>query len=340
MVCKRTTRAPWLAAAILILASAMVGCAAPEAAGEDEAAAATEEEGTATSTATAAPTHTRTPTATSTPTRTPRPTRTPTPTETPTATRTPVPPTAAPAEPSTEEPSPGPTGEPTPEGCVPPTIDLWAAERAPEGAGHVWQLVYRVSGATEVRIFDNVMPDPTFGVFPLYGDENANWVVTAVAFPECYSEQNIDVDVGRLPPAGTFSAGPGMGSRLSSFTVSLAEARDCGGSEGYTFFLHITNTGSVTFTGGERVVVDLDTGATLNANTGYSSFFIFHGDTRCGQRGAQELTPGHSAYVLAWTGISAPTSYHGHSARATVELCDLFHNACAEQSVDITVPPP
>jgi hypothetical protein len=320
--------------AILILVSALAGCAGPEAAGE-EAAAVGEGEGTPTVTATAAPTHTYTPTAT----RTPRPTPTPTPTETATATQTPVPPTVAPVEPSPEETPSGATGEPTPEGCVPPTIDLWAAERAPEGADHVWQLIYRVSGATDVRIFDNIMSDPTFGVFPLYGDENANWVLTASAFPECYVEQSIDVDVGALPPAGTYSAGAGMGSRLSGFTLALAEAHDCGGSDGYTFFLRVANTGSVTFTGGERVVVDLDTGATLNVNTDYSSFFLFHNSTLCGQRGAQELAPGESAFLLARTGSPAPTSYHGHNARASVTLCDLFHNACAEQSVDFTVPP-
>ena len=96
------------------------------------------------------------------------------------------------------------------------------------------------------------------------------------------------------------------------------------------------NTGSATYTGGERAVTDLDTGAALNANTGYSSFFIFHENTLCGQQGSQTLEPGRSAFVLAWSGT--PTAPQGHSARAAVELCDLFHNACTERSVDFTVP--
>lgn len=94
----------------------------------------------------------------------------------------------------------------TPSGCVLPRIELWAAELAPEGADHVWQLVYRVSGATEVRIFDNVMTNPVAATFPIYGDEDANWVLTALYnSPGCYVERNIDVDVEHLPPAGTYS---------------------------------------------------------------------------------------------------------------------------------------
>lgn len=331
--------------ALLALACAVVGCGGRDAVGE-EAASADEggEIGEPTATTTATPTSTHTPTSSATPTCTPRPTRTPTPTATPTATDTPPPqPTDIPiTEPSSEEssdaPPPEPTEEPTPEGCTPPTIELWAAERAPDGTDHIWQLVYRVSGATDVRIFDNVMPNPVFGVFPLYGDENTNWVLTASAFHNCFVTESIDVDVGMLPPAGTFSIGPGMGSGLGDFTLSFAEAHGCGGSEGYTFFFHVTNTGSAAYTGGERMVIDLDTGATLNANTGYSSFFIFHGNTLCGQRGVQTLESGQSAFILAWTGISAPTSFQGHNASATVELCDLFHNSCTERSMDFTIP--
>lgn len=92
-----------------------------------------------------------------------------------------------------------------PTGCVLPRIELWAAELAPENADHVWQLVYRASGATELRIFDNVMSNPVAGTFPIYGGRDTNWVLTAVSGPGCYVERNINVVVDELPPAGTYS---------------------------------------------------------------------------------------------------------------------------------------
>jgi hypothetical protein len=110
----------------------------------------------------------------------------------------------------TTTPAPAP---PTPEtiaaststGCVLPHIELWAAELAPEGADHVWQLVYRVSGASTVNIFDNVMSNPIAGTFPIYGHRDTNWVLTASSTPGCYVERNINVVVDELPPAGTYS---------------------------------------------------------------------------------------------------------------------------------------
>jgi hypothetical protein len=86
-----------------------------------------------------------------------------------------------------------------------PRIELWAAELAPDHADHVWQLVYRVSGATELHVFDNVMSNPVAGTFPIYGSDDANWVLTASHSPGCYVERNINVVVDELPPAGTYT---------------------------------------------------------------------------------------------------------------------------------------
>lgn len=89
--------------------------------------------------------------------------------------------------------------------CVRPRIELWAAELAPDHADHVWQLVYRASGATELRVFDNVMSNPVAGTFPIYGNDDANWVLTASHSPGCYTERNLNVVVDELPPSGTYS---------------------------------------------------------------------------------------------------------------------------------------
>ena len=139
------------------------------------------EEATATPTATQAPEPTITPTRT-----TAAPARTAAPAQAAASAAASVPPTVTPS-------------------CTPPRIELWAAERAPAGAGHVWQLVYRASGATELRIFDNVMSNPVAGTFPIYSSTNANWVLTALSTPGCYVERNINVVVAQLPPAGTYS---------------------------------------------------------------------------------------------------------------------------------------
>jgi hypothetical protein len=113
--------------------------------------------------------------------------------------------------PTTQSATP-PTPASTSSTCVPATIALWAAERAPGGSGHRWQYVYRVSGATHVRFYDNVLPvdndGRAVGTFAIWDDSYVP-VGTLSAYngsEECRVEETLPgFDPRNLPPAGTYS---------------------------------------------------------------------------------------------------------------------------------------